>query len=278
MSLALIAGHASASPRAGVFPDERIKVDKRERAYRLVVPDSLDLDKPAPLVLAFHGFAIDNKDVMPWYTKLPATAQKHKFILCFPNALDATWGIAPQRVRDDLAFFDALLARLRSQYRIDPHRVHLVGMSNGGYFAHTVARERSDAVASIASHSGALGLETLAGIHAKRKFPVMIVHGDADRLLPVAIARENRDKYLKEGHEVRYIEAPGLGHAWAEKQDINEQLWRFFQSHPLKPEPKKPGEREGDKPDAPREPQDKPGKKPRESTPPPPPSPKDPRR
>ena len=37
------------------------------------------------------------------------------------------------------------------------------------------------------------------GINADHKFPVLIVHGDQDKIFPVDFARENRDKYKKEG-------------------------------------------------------------------------------
>ena len=46
-------------------------------------------------------------------------------------------------------------------------------------------------------------------------------------------ARENRDKYMKEGHPVKYVEVAGLGHLWATNADINETIWTFFAEHPL---------------------------------------------
>src|SRR5690349_2301015 len=101
-------------------------------------------------------------------------------------------------------------------------------MSNGGYFAHFIGKERCNVVAAVACHSGALGLQTALGIHAKRKFPVMIIHGDKDRIISVSAARENRDKYLTEGHEVQYVEIAGLTHWWATKAGINETIWKFF--------------------------------------------------
>src|SRR5262249_39909245 len=107
-----------------------------------------------------------------------------------------------------------------------------VGMSNGGYFAHLVGKERSGTVAAVASHSGPLGLQALAGVNARRKFPVLIVHGDQDRLLPVDWARENRDKYRKEGHGVTYVELPGPGRAWATQAGVNEPIWEFFAGPP----------------------------------------------
>jgi polyhydroxybutyrate depolymerase len=218
----------------GTFADEQLAVGKQTRAYRLIVPKSVDLDRPAPLVVAFHGMGIDSKDLMPKYTKLDDLAADKKFVLAYPEAEGKAWGLAPDKVKADLEFFDELLKTLRAKYEIDPDRVYVLGMSNGGYFAHLVGKERSKAVAAVMSHSGPLGLQTLAGVKADRKFPVMIVHGDTDKLLPVEWARENRDKYMKEGHAVTYIEAAGLGHAWATDQKINEQIWEFFAKNPRK--------------------------------------------
>jgi polyhydroxybutyrate depolymerase len=241
----LAAGCARAAPVAanfddkptgthGTFPDEKITVGKESRTFRFVVPKSVDLTKPAPLVVAFHGMLIDSKDLMPRYTKLDELAAEKKFIIVFPEAQGKAWGLLPEKVKADLDFFDALFAELHKRHKLDADRIYVLGMSNGGYFAHLVAKERSKTVAAAMSHSGPLGLQTLAGINAERKFPVMIVHGDKDKLLPVEWARENRDKYQKEKHEVKYVEVAGLGHVWATEQKINEQVWEFFEKHPRK--------------------------------------------
>ena len=218
----------------GTVANESLTVGKQKRTYRLVVPKAVDLDKPAPLVVAFHGMGIDSKDLMPKYTKLDDLARDKKFVLAYPEAEGRAWGLAPEKVTNDLAFFDELLKTLQAKYKIDADRVYVLGMSNGGYFAHLVGKERSKAVAAVASHSGPLGLQTLGGIKADRKFPVMIVHGDKDKLLPVDWARENSDKYKKEGHEVKYVEVAGLGHMWATDQKINDQIWEFFEKNPRK--------------------------------------------
>lgn len=224
----------AAEPRTGNFGSESIMVDKDKREYRLVVPESVDMKKPAPLVFAFHGFLIDSKDLMPVYSKLNDAAAKHKFILVYPNAIERSWSLTPDKMVKDVAFFDALLKKLTTDYKIDPDRIYVTGMSNGGYFAHFIARERSKVVAAVASHSGALGLQTLFGVKADRKFPVMIIHGDKDSIINVKVARENRDKYKKEGHEVEYVEIAGLNHVWAADMGINDKIWKFFEDHPRK--------------------------------------------
>lgn len=241
--LVLLASVATAAePQHGEFPSEKLKVGDVTREYRLIVPESVDLTKPAPLVFAFHGFLIDSKDLMPKYTHLGDTARKHGFILVFPNAVDANWGLSPDKARKDIAYFDALLKQLSSDYRIDRNQVYAVGMSNGGFFAHLLGQFRSDKVAAVASHSGLLGVHTVLGINAPRKFPVLIVHGDKDRLLSVDFARENRDKYRREGHEVKYVEVKGLGHTWATKSHVNETIWSFFAEHPLAKKKQEPAE------------------------------------
>ncbi len=67
-------------PKHGEFGSETVKTANATRQYRLVVPKSVNLSKPAPLVIAFHGLLIDSKDVMPKYTKLNETAEKNKFL------------------------------------------------------------------------------------------------------------------------------------------------------------------------------------------------------
>jgi polyhydroxybutyrate depolymerase len=229
------------SGKAGTFEDEKITVNGDEREYRLVVPDSVDLSKPAAIVFAFHGMGDDNKDHMALTSGLPDLAAEHKFILVFPAAstqifsgrLVKAWALAPDHIPLDVAFFDALLAKLRTQYRIDPQAIFITGMSNGAYFAHLLGRERSEVIAAVAAHSGELGQDQLGLISTGRKFPVMIIHGTADPVFPVELARHARDVYQATGHPVTYLELPNWIHQWY--SPVDEKIWDFFDSHRLRP-------------------------------------------
>jgi polyhydroxybutyrate depolymerase len=53
-------------------------------------------------------------------------------------------------------------------------------------------------------------------------------------VLSVAFARENRDKYKREGHEVKYVELKGVCHMWGTKAGVNETIWKFFADRPLR--------------------------------------------
>jgi polyhydroxybutyrate depolymerase len=235
------AATAPVAGQAGVFPDETITVWDQKREYRLVVPATVDLGKPAPLVFAFHGMGEDSKDNMPVATGLNELASAHKFIVVYPGAelwqlpqgWVKAWAMTPGQAAADLAFFDALLARLEGQYKIDRNQVYVTGMSNGAYFANLVGRERPAVVAAVAAHSSELGVIDVEALYTGRKFPVMLIHGVDDPIFPVASARQERDIYAAAGHEVTYVEVPGLGHAWATQVKINDQIWDFFASHPL---------------------------------------------
>jgi polyhydroxybutyrate depolymerase len=220
----------------GVFPDEHIEVAGKDRAYRLIVPKSIDPSQPVPLVFAFHGF-LDSKDFMAWYSKLDLLAEKHGFILVFPNGRDRRWPLLLELAKPDLAFFDALLDHLSSRYNIDLNRVYLTGMSNGAYFTHVVASQRADKVAAIAPHSGGLGLIGGKQPDLPHKYAVLLIHGEADALVGASESRRARDAYQKWGHTAEYIEVPKLNHFWAHDADINERIWKFFQEHPFAPGP-----------------------------------------
>ncbi len=82
--------------RHGEFGNQKVEIGNETRTYRLVVPKTVDLSKPASLVVAFHGMLIDSKDVMPKYTRLNETAEAKKFIIAYPR-LSGKAGGSPQR-------------------------------------------------------------------------------------------------------------------------------------------------------------------------------------
>lgn len=223
------AAEAAANGKVGIFPDEHVSVEHAERAYRLVVPKSVNLKAPAPLVFAFHGL-LDNKDLMPRYSRLDDLAEKQGFILVYPNSRGLHWPLVLDWAKQDLAFFDAIRTNVISQYNIDLRRVYLVGMSNGAYFVNLLASQRSDKIAAIALHSGGLGLVNPAKLKVRHKYPVMIIHGSDDSIVPVGEGRRTRDAYKRAGYEVEYVEVPDLNHFWA--ADANGRIWKFFTDHP----------------------------------------------
>lgn len=216
----------------GTFADQKLKVDKVEREYRLFVPEKLDLAAPVTLVFAFHGLG-DNPGLMSRYSGLDDLASEKRFVLVYPVGEDKRWRLKIHD-NDDLAFFDALLEHVAGRYNIDLNRVFAAGMSNGAYFCSLLGALRSYKVAGIAMHSGGLAVFEARGISSPKKFAAIVIHGEDDRIVPVEQGRKARDQFTEEKHPVEYVEVPGLGHRWASKEKINDKIWAFFTLHPMK--------------------------------------------
>lgn len=219
--------------QAGTFDNNELIVDGEKRNYRLVVSSKLDLSKNNKIVVAFHGLGIDSKDLMPVYTNLNQLGEKINAIVVYPNSQKGSWGLNQGQINKDLKFFELLLSKIKSAYKIDDKNIHITGMSNGAYFCHLVAKNHSETVASVSAHSGLIGLEFLLGINAKRKYPVLLVHGTKDPIFNINTARSDLQKYKNEKHPVQLTEVADLGHEWATKININDSISKFMLQNPL---------------------------------------------
>ena len=85
-----------------------------------------------------------------------------------------------QAVEDLNAFLDALMV----DEDLLPEQVALIGFSQGSMMSLHVAPRREDAIAGVVAFSGRLLTpETLAD-EVKVRFPVLLVHGDMDDVVP----------------------------------------------------------------------------------------------
>lgn len=224
-----------AAPAAGarvvdVFANQRIAVGGDQRTYRLVEPQTLS--PGAPLAVALHGLGIDSPALMPAYSGLDEIARKAGFVLAYPASFENHWPLSfGPKMQRELAFFDALVNHLVRSRGLDPRRIYVLGMSNGGWFANVIAAQRSRHVGGLVVHSGSAGVLAATGVTTERKFPVVVAHGDADTILPVQNGRDCAAMWRRAGHPVDYAEFPGLGHIWARDRGVNWRWQRFLDAH-----------------------------------------------
>ncbi|WP_163999622.1 alpha/beta hydrolase family esterase [Pyxidicoccus caerfyrddinensis] len=177
-----------------------VKHEGRTRTYRVHVPPGYDATRPAPAVLAFHGFG-SNELKMETLTGLSTLADTEGFVAVYPRALSPaeisgtgtqdsprSWNAGgccfPARgVVDDVGFVDALLADLDARVCVDPHRTYAMGFSNGGYFTYRLACERANRFAAVAPVSGP---ENVSPCTPSRPVPVLHFHGTDDDLIHYA--------------------------------------------------------------------------------------------
>ena len=127
-----------------------IIMGEQKRTYLVHVPKDDDPKKPAPVVLALHGAAM-NGSMMVWFTDLNKTSDKEGFIVVYPSGTGAwpflTWnaggfkGKMAEGKADDVAFIGKLLDDLATVVKMDEKRVYACGMSNGGMMCYRLAAE-----------------------------------------------------------------------------------------------------------------------------------------
>jgi polyhydroxybutyrate depolymerase len=172
--------------QAGTTSVRAVKSGSIDRCYRIHVPPAYSSDQPVPLVLSLHGFA-EQAGIQEWLSQWDTLADAENFIVVYPEGLGMPlrWNIAPDeaaKATDDVQFMRDLLAEVSEKASIDPERIYVNGMSNGGAMTGRIACEMSDVVAAFGMVS-ALPLDPPAGCLPTRAVPIIAFHGTADPIV-----------------------------------------------------------------------------------------------
>ncbi len=167
---------------------ESFQHDAESRSYRLHLPATREADARLPLVLVLHGRS-GNGQGMARLTHFDARADRHGFIVAYPNSLLEQWnylhGIpGAADGPDDVGFLLKIVDRIALAYPIDASRVYVTGLSNGGFMAQRLAcldQSRFAAFASVAASGYAVMRETCENDAA---IDALYLHGTDDRLAP----------------------------------------------------------------------------------------------
>jgi polyhydroxybutyrate depolymerase len=162
----------------------------RTRTYLIHPPRGYDSKTPVPLVLVLHG-AVQGAANAESMSGMSAKADKENFLVAYPNGtsrsgLAPTWnagaccGYAMTNKVDDVGFLRALIDGLEHDYTVDPKRIFVTGISNGGMMSYRLACELADRIAAIAPVEGAQDVEC----RPSGPVSVLIFHGTADLLVP----------------------------------------------------------------------------------------------
>lgn len=181
------------------------------------------------LIVFLHGYGADGNDLLDigraWSAELPgaAFASPHAPHPCGMAPVGREW--FPLTLRDPSeyrrgaaaaaphldAFLDAELKRLG----LADDALALVGFSQGTMMALHTAPRRAKPCAAVIGYSGLLpGAEALPGETVARP-PVLLVHGEADEVVPPAMTGRAAEALHEAGFEVEAYTAPGLGHGIA---------------------------------------------------------------
>lgn len=155
-----------------------------ERTYRLLVPEVLPA-QPA-LLVTLHGRGGHGTKLMK-HTRLGEMANAHGFIAVFPDGLDERWDDGRKiegRHARDVRFLLELIDQLAKRHDINPERVYIAGISNGGFMTARMICEHAERFAGAAMIVS--GLSPFVSEHCPyhAPLPIMMFKGTADPLVP----------------------------------------------------------------------------------------------
>ena len=159
-----------------------------KREYILYVPESYDRARPAPLVISMHG-AMNWPSFQMNVSQWNKAADEDGFIVVYPAGTGAgpkTWFMhgwqTPSRM-PDVVFISELIDKLEASYNIDPARIYVNGLSNGGGMAFVLSCTLSDRIAAIGAVAAAQILPW-SWCADTRPMPMIAFHGTGDRVTP----------------------------------------------------------------------------------------------
>jgi predicted peptidase len=198
--------------------------------YRLYIPPAYDGTKAYPMVLALHGLGGTEDSMFGQAYRVPVEAEKRGYIVASPLGyrIDGGYGRAATKA-GTLSEADVMevLARVRRDYKIDDNRIYLLGHSMGGFGTWVLGPKYGSIWAAMAPISGGGSPASLEKI---RDIPEIVVHGDADNVVPVVSSRTMVEAAKKLGIEVKYIEVPGGTHGDVAAPNMS-AIFDFFDTH-----------------------------------------------
>jgi phospholipase/carboxylesterase len=179
--------------------------------FSLYVPDYYTADRAWPLVMALHGGSGNGRGFLWSWLR---DARSFGAILVAPTAIGSTWALMGEDV--DTPNLARILNIARARWNIDPKRLLLTGMSDGGTFSYVTGLEGSSPFTHLAPVSATFHplMAEMADAERLRGLPVHIVHGGLDWMFPVQVARQTQELLAAAGANVTYREIEDLSHCY----------------------------------------------------------------
>lgn len=193
--------------------------DRDRSDYSLYVPENYTSDSRWPLIICMHGGYGEGYEYI-WTWLRPARAKG--YILLSPKSIGDTWSMT-MGSRDTRSIM-RMLDEVRGVYSVDPSRIYLTGLSDGGIMTYILGLERHEIFAGIAPVAGALHMaaDPMLRSGTGRELPIFVIHGVHDFIFPVQFTRQTNNLLKQLGYNLTYEELPEWGHAFP--YSINERL------------------------------------------------------
>jgi phospholipase/carboxylesterase len=177
---------------------------------------ALSCGKSAFLVVMLHGEGADGQSMVDHALNWAPTMPKAEFLAAeAPAGADGVkrWFDAedPEGLAKGLAALERFLEAALAKRRLPPSHLALVGFSQGATLALLAGLARPGPAAAVVAFSGGPYGALPAG--ADGAPPVLMIHGDADEVAPLAAMREAKSAVSAQGAKVWTMTRKGLAHA-----------------------------------------------------------------
>lgn len=228
-ALVLVPASLGAQQASTGFLDRVITHAGVEYAYQVYVPPTYRPGEAAPVILFLHGAGERGSDgKRQSAVGLGAAIREHPerwpAIVILPQVPAGQSWVGPAG-----AMAMAALDQTLGEFRGDPGRIYLTGLSMGGNGSWSLGYQYPDRFAAIVAICGFLTggpgfpsflapgtADAAAEVATRLKgIPIQVFHGDADRVVPATESRQIVAALRATGADVQYTELPGVGHnAW----------------------------------------------------------------
>lgn len=183
-------------------------------------------DQPEKLVLLLHGLGADGNDLIGLAPELAEAAPNAVFVS--PNAphrcdmspmgyqwfslLDRTPSAILAGVQATAPVLDGYISQQRDRFGLKDADVALLGFSQGTMMSLYVAPRRAEALGGVMGFSGRLIGPELLEAAVRSRPPVLLVHGDADAIVPWQSSEQAETLLANLGFETELLIRPHLPH------------------------------------------------------------------
>ncbi len=231
---------AAGSAQAALQQQLSLNTSGSTRDYIVAAPSG-GAGGPRPLVLILHGHIGTAANALgQGKTPSPLSAwlniaDREKLLVVALQGLkgsdnhtgwhDCRLDATEDTTADDVGFVEGVVNNLVQSGRADPHRIYIMGMSNGGMMAYRLALEMHPTPAAIAAVSSSMASQTACG-ETPPKVSVLLINGTDDPIVPygggkvglrgyktgtVIGAEATRDFWL---HTDGLANVPGVGYSF----------------------------------------------------------------
>jgi phospholipase/carboxylesterase len=179
--------------------------------FSVYVPPFYRADRPWQVVTALHGGAGHGRLFLSNWIPL---ARARGFIVVAPTAVGSTWSLMEPEV--DTGNLAAILDGVAARWRIDPARMLLTGMSDGGTFTLLSGLDADSPFTHLGPVAASFHPMLLAMAEPVRLsgLPIYLVHGALDWMFPVSVGRTAARTLAAAGAAMVYRELADLSHAY----------------------------------------------------------------